>query len=97
MSRLILTLDDPQRLEVAIVEDHLIVIDPDSGHCVLVRHADAQDLALRGDAVLEVTGLRPCQVSTLVRWLKARKDGGDSVTLKGLIDQASKKTVEPVG
>ena len=98
MSRLILTLGDPQKLEVAIVEDHLVLIDPDSGHCMLVRNADAQDPALRGDAMLEVAGLLPCKVSALVIWLKARKDGSDSVTLKALIDQSgTKKTVESAG
>lgn len=98
MSRLILTLTDPHKLEVGMVEEHLVVIDPDSEHCVLVRNADAPDPALRGDAMLEVHGLRPCQVSTLVRWLKARKDGTESVTLKALIDQASaEKAVESAG
>jgi insecticidal toxin len=95
MGRLILTMTDPHKLEVGMVEEHLVVIDPDSEHCVLVRNADAPDPALRGDAMLEVKGLRPCQVSTLVRWLKARKDETESVTLKALIDQAgAKKTVE---
>lgn len=98
MSRLILTLSDPRKLEIGMVDDHLVVIDPDSEHCVLVRNADASDPSLRGDAMLEVNGLRPCQVSTLVRWLKARKEGAEGVTLKALIDQAdAKKTVESAG
>ncbi len=98
MGRLILTMTDPHKLEVGMVEEHLVVIDPDSEHCVLVRNADAPDPALRGDAMLEVKGLHPCQVSTLVRWLKARKDETESVTLKALIDQAgAKKTVESAG
>jgi insecticidal toxin len=98
MSRLILTLSDPQKLEIGMVDDHLVVIDPDSEHCVLVRNADASDPSLRGDAMLEVNGLRPCQVSTLVRWLKARKEGAEGVTLKALIDQAdAKKAVESAG
>ncbi|QTD34075.1 TcdA/TcdB pore-forming domain-containing protein [Pseudomonas fluorescens] len=98
MSRLILTLSDPQKLEIGMVDDHLVVIDPDSEHCVLVRNADAQDPALHGDVMLEVKGLRPCQVSTLVRWLKARKEGAEGMTLKALIDQAdAKKTVESAG
>ncbi|AZV25060.1 toxin [Pseudomonas syringae] len=98
LSRLILTLTVPQKLEVAMVEDHLVLIDPDSEHCVLVRNADASDPSQRGDAMLEVNGLRPCQVSTLVRWLKARKEGAEGVTLKALIDQAdAKKIVESAG
>ncbi|WP_129973589.1 TcdA/TcdB pore-forming domain-containing protein [Pseudomonas sp. B10] len=98
MSRLILTMADPHKLEVGMVDDHLVVIDPDSEHCVLIRNADASDPSLRGDAMLEVKGLRPCQVSTLVRWLKARKEGAEGVTLKALIDQAdAKKTVESAG
>ncbi|NYH08334.1 TcdA/TcdB pore-forming domain-containing protein [Pseudomonas moraviensis] len=98
MSRLLLTMTDPHKLEVGMVEEHLVVIDPDSEHCVLVRNADAQDPALHGDVMLEVNGLRPCQVSTLVRWLKARKEGAEGVTLKALIDQAdAKKAVESAG
>ncbi|WP_240321669.1 TcdA/TcdB pore-forming domain-containing protein [Pseudomonas fluorescens] len=97
MSRLIIALTDPQKLEIGMVDDHLVLIDPDSEHCVLVRNADASDPSLRGDAMLEVNGLRPCQVSTLVRWLKARKVGADSVSLTALIDQADvQKTVESV-
>lgn len=95
---MILTLTVPQKLEVAMVEDHLVLIDPDSEHCVLVRNADASDPSQRGDAMLEVNGLRPCQVSTLVRWLKARKEGAEGITLKALIDQAdAKKAVESAG
>lgn len=98
MSRLILALTDPHKLEVGLVEDHLVLIDPDSEHCVLVRDADASDPSLRGDAMLEVNGLRPCQVSTLVRWLKACKEGAEGMTLKALIDQAdAKKAVESAG
>ncbi|WP_192559664.1 TcdA/TcdB pore-forming domain-containing protein [Pseudomonas allokribbensis] len=98
MSRLILTMTDPHKLEVGMVEEHLVLIDPDSEHCVLVRNADAHDPSLRGDAMLEVKGLRPCQVSTLVRWLKARKNETESMTLKALIDQAgAEKTVESAG
>lgn len=98
MSRLIWSLTEPQKLEVGIVEDHLVVVDPDSEHCLLLRDACANDPALRGDVMLEVKGLRPCQVSTLVRWLKERKGGTDSVTLKALIDQSTaKNTVDSAG
>lgn len=98
MSRLIWSLAEPQKLEVGIVEDHLVVVDPDSEHCLLLRNACANDKALRGDAMLEVKGLRPFQVSTLVRWMKERKGGTDSVTLKALIDESkAKNTVDSAG
>lgn len=86
MSRLIWSADTPQKLEVGIVEEHLVVVDPDAEHCVLFRNAYAVDTQLRGDAMLEVTGLRPVRVSALARWMKARK-GTDSVTLKTLLDE----------
>ncbi|MFW9079405.1 TcdA/TcdB pore-forming domain-containing protein [Pseudomonas sp. P2757] len=86
MSRLIWSADAPQKLEVGIVEEHLVVVDPDAEHCVLFRHAYALDPQLRGDAMLEVQGLRPVLVSTLARGMKARK-GTDSVTLKALLDE----------
>ncbi|MDI2142860.1 MULTISPECIES: TcdA/TcdB pore-forming domain-containing protein [unclassified Pseudomonas] len=96
MSRLIWSPVDSQKLEVAMVDDHLVIIDPDSEHCVLVRNAGVSDPLLRGDAMLEVRGLSPCQVSKLVRWLRGRKVDADGVTLKAFIDQANaQKTVEP--
>ncbi|MHC8383905.1 TcdA/TcdB pore-forming domain-containing protein [Pseudomonas sp. LB3P14] len=98
MSRLIWSLEEPQKLELGIVEDHLVVVDPDSEHCLLLRNACANDPALRGDVMLEVKGLRPCLVSTLVRWLKERNGGTDSVTLKALIDESkARNTVDSAG
>ncbi|WP_192552797.1 TcdA/TcdB pore-forming domain-containing protein [Pseudomonas sp. IzPS59] len=98
MSRLIWTPANPQKLEVAMVDDHLVIIDPDSEHCVLVRNAGGNDPLLRGDAMLEVKGLSPCQVSKLVRGSREQKEGVDGVTLKALIEQANaKKAVEPAG
>lgn len=87
MSRLIWSPDAAQKLDVGIVDEHLVVIDPDAGHCVLFRNAYATDTVLRGDAMLEVKGLRPVQVSALARWMKAHK-GTDSVTLKALLDES---------
>ncbi|WP_426233312.1 TcdA/TcdB pore-forming domain-containing protein [Pseudomonas sp. TWP3-2] len=86
MSRLIWSPDVPQKLEVGMVEEHLVVVDPDAEHCVLFRNAYALDTQLRGDAMLEVQGLRPVLVSALARGMKARK-GTNSVTLKALLDE----------
>lgn len=93
MSRLIWTLDTSQALEVGIAGDHLVLIDPDSGLCVLFRDACANDPALHGDVILEVKGLRPCQISTLARGMMGRKGGTGSVTLKSLIEEAKSKVM----
>lgn len=89
--RLIWSPDAPQKLEASLVGDHLIVVDPDSEHNLIWRNACASDLHLRGDAMLEVQGLRPFKVSSLVRWLVEREGGSDSVKLKELLDEVKGK------
>lgn len=89
--RLIWSPDSPQKLEASLVGDHLIVVDPDSEHNLIWRNACASDTSLRGDAMLEVQGLRRCKVSSLVRWLMERRGGSNSVKLKELLDEAKGK------
>ncbi|MBN3861808.1 toxin [Pseudomonas frederiksbergensis] len=89
MGRLLWSLDEPQKLELGIVQDHLVLVDPDSEHCLILRDVCSTDPALRGDVILDVKGLRRWPVSKLVQWLQGRKGETDSMTLKALIDQSA--------
>ncbi|WDR34791.1 YopT-type cysteine protease domain-containing protein [Pseudomonas serboccidentalis] len=83
--KLIWELDSPEKLLLSIVQEHLVIIDPDSGHSVIFREVYAADVTLRGDALLGFEGHRPYAVSTLVQRLVARRSAHDSATLGELL------------
>jgi insecticidal toxin len=70
--KLIWELDAPEKLLLSIVQEHLVIIDPDSGHNVIFREVYATDVNLRGEVLLGFEGHRPYSVSTLVQRLVAR-------------------------
>lgn len=83
--KLIWELDAPEKLLLSIVQEHLVIIDPDSGHNVIFREVYATDVNLRGEVLLGFEGHRPYSVSTLVQRLVARQGTHDSATLKELL------------
>lgn len=83
--KLIWELDAPEKLLLSIVQEHLVIIDPDSGHNVIFREVYATDVNLRGEVLLGFEGHRPYSVSTLVQRLVARQSTHDSATLKELL------------
>lgn len=83
--KLIWDLDNPEKLLLSIVQEHLVIIDPDSGHSVIFREVYATDFNLRGEVLLGFEGRRPYAVSTLVQRLVARQSMHDSATLGELL------------
>ncbi|MBT2339263.1 MULTISPECIES: TcdA/TcdB pore-forming domain-containing protein [Pseudomonas] len=81
---LIWELDEPDRLMLSIVGEHLVIIDPDSGHSVIFRQGNAADVNVRGNIRLGFGGAQTHAVSTLVQLLLARQDAQGSATLKAL-------------
>jgi insecticidal toxin len=85
--KLIWELDDPEKLLLSIVQEHLVIIDPDSGHSVIFREVNATDVNLRGEALLGFQGRRPIAVSTLVQGLVTRQSTHG--TLKELVSAST--------
>lgn len=83
--KLIWELDDPDRLLLSIVDEHLVIIDPDSGHSVIIREVYASDINLRGEVLLSFEGHRRYAVSKLVRRLDAQPNPRNSILLKDLL------------
>ncbi|WP_367374015.1 TcdA/TcdB pore-forming domain-containing protein [Pseudomonas lini] len=67
------------------VDEHLVIVDSDSGHSLIFRHVFAVDPALRGDVFLALGDYQSFAVSTLVSALLARKDTANSVLLNKLL------------
>ena len=83
--KLIWELDEPEKLLLSLVDEHLVIIDPDSGHSVIFREAYAADIGLRGDVLLSFEKHRRYAVSTLIQRMDARHNTQGSVTLKELL------------
>ncbi|TWC23993.1 insecticidal toxin [Pseudomonas sp. SJZ085] len=83
--KLIWELSDPDRLLLSIVDEHLVIIDPDSGHSVIIREVYARDINLRGEVVLSFEDHRRYAVSKLIQRLDAQPNPRNSITLKALL------------
>ncbi|WP_223483954.1 TcdA/TcdB pore-forming domain-containing protein [Pseudomonas sp. A-RE-19] len=73
------------QLWVSRVDEHLVIVDSDSGHSLIFRQVFAVDPALRGDVFLALGGYQSFAVSTLVSALHARKYSSNSVLLNTLL------------
>ncbi|MCO8313030.1 TcdA/TcdB pore-forming domain-containing protein [Pseudomonas mandelii] len=82
------------RLWVNRVDEHLVIVDSDSGHSLIFRQVFAVDPALRGDVFVALGRYQSFAVSKLVSALLARKDTFSSVLLNKLL---SGKKVEAAG
>jgi insecticidal toxin len=83
--KLIWELDEPDRLSLSIVDEHLVIIDPDTGHSVIVREVHASDINVRGEVLLSFEGHRRYAVSKLIQRLNAQPSPRNSITLKELL------------
>ncbi|QBZ87743.1 toxin [Pseudomonas viciae] len=95
--KLIWDLDEPDPLLLSRVHEHLVIIDPDSGHSVIVREVYAADINLRGEVLLSFGGNRHYAVSTLIERLDALPDVQGGVTLKALSNVSSVVETNEVG
>ncbi|SCY91069.1 MULTISPECIES: TcdA/TcdB pore-forming domain-containing protein [unclassified Pseudomonas] len=87
--KLIWELEDPDALLLSLVDEHLVIIDPNSGHSVIFREVHATDVSLRGEVLLSFEGNRHYAVSALVRWLDGQPGTQNGVTLKAFSSTSS--------
>jgi insecticidal toxin len=87
--KLIWELDDPGKLLLSIVGEHLVLIEPDSGHAVIIREACAADVSLRGEVVLAFAGYRSLLVSALVAAIADLGAAATGVSLEELVGRAT--------
>jgi insecticidal toxin len=87
--KLIWDFDEPQKLLFEIVEQHLIIVDADSEHCLIFRDVCSADPALRGEVFLAFEKHRSHPVSTLVAQVKAKTARSGGVSLQALSPQTA--------
>lgn len=86
-STLIWAFDEPGKLVFEIVQAHLVIVDPDSERCLILRDVCSADPALRGELCLGFNAAQSRPVSTFVARLKDLGATG-SATLKELLATA---------
>ncbi|WP_339478500.1 TcdA/TcdB catalytic glycosyltransferase domain-containing protein [Pseudomonas sp. RL_5y_Pfl2_73] len=86
-STLVWALDEPAKLVFEIVQTHLVIVDPDSEHCLILRDVCAADPVLRGEICLGFNAAHARPVSTFVARLRDL-GGVGSATLKELLAPA---------
>ncbi|EJL03988.1 putative toxin protein [Pseudomonas fluorescens Q2-87] len=84
--KLVWELDEPDELLLSRVQEHLVILDPNSGHSLILRQVYAADVTLRGDVLLSFGEHRHYAVSTLVERLSALQDVSNGVTLQALLE-----------
>lgn len=82
------------QLWVNRVDEHLVIVDSDSGHSLIFRQVFAVDPALRGDVFLALDDYQSFAVSTLVSALLARKDTFNNVLLNKLVSVEKVEAIE---
>ena len=82
--KLIWEFDAPEKLLFEIVREHLLIIDPDSEHCLILRDVCSADEALRGEVFLAFNHQQSHAVSTWVQRLQAGEGRSKSMTLQDL-------------
>lgn len=82
-------LDAPDKLQLEMVDDHLVVVDPDSQHSLIFRDAGSADPLLRGEVFLGFDGKFSVAVSRLVRMLRERQATNPVSTLQALLSVAA--------
>ncbi|MGX9382570.1 TcdA/TcdB pore-forming domain-containing protein [Pseudomonas sp. JQ36] len=68
--KLVWALDAPQKLQLSFVDEHLLIVDPDRQHSLILRDVCSADPAMRGDVFLGFEGGRSYAVSSLVQRLR---------------------------
>ena len=87
--KLIWEYDSPEKLLFEIVHQHLVIVDPDSEHSLIFRHAGADDVTLRGEVYLAFKNRQSHPISAWVQRLQARKGRTKSVPLLALMTEPS--------
>ncbi|RON81834.1 TcdA/TcdB pore-forming domain-containing protein [Pseudomonas fluorescens] len=85
---LVWALDAPQTLQLSFVDEHLLIVDPDRQHSLILRDVCSADPAMRGDVFLGFEGGRSYAVSSLVQRLREIVEADDadgSATLAQLL------------
>lgn len=75
------------------VDEHLVIVDADSGHSLIFRDVFSTDVVLQRNVFLAMSGYQSFAVSTLVSAL-ARKDSTSSVLLKDILPAAIVEKIE---
>ncbi|MFJ2281566.1 TcdA/TcdB pore-forming domain-containing protein [Pseudomonas sp. NPDC087803] len=86
--KLIWTVDAPGKLQLSVVGEHLLIVDPDCQHSLILRDVCSADPAIRGDVFLGFEGGRSYAVSNLVQRLREVVEADDadgSATLAQLL------------
>ncbi|WP_413793864.1 MULTISPECIES: TcdA/TcdB pore-forming domain-containing protein [unclassified Pseudomonas] len=86
-STLIWALDEPGKLVFEIVQAHLVIVDPDSERCLILRDVCSADPVLRGEICLGFNTTQSRPVSTFVARLRGLGATG-SATLNELLATA---------
>jgi insecticidal toxin len=73
------------QLWASLVDEHLVIVDADSGHSLIFRGVHGSNVSGRGDVFLSMEGYVSCAVSTLVAALVAQKGQSQSIGLKQLL------------
>jgi insecticidal toxin len=75
------------------VDEHLVIVDTDSGHSLIFRDVFSTDVVLQRNVFLTMSGYQSFAVSTLVSAL-ARKGSTSSVLLKDILPTAMAEKIE---
>ncbi|KQV10195.1 toxin [Pseudomonas sp. Root329] len=76
------------------VDEHLVIVDADSGHSLIFRDVFSTDVVLQRNVFLTMSGYHSLAVSTLVSALVARKGSTSSVLLKDILPTAIVEKIE---
>lgn len=76
------------------VDEHLVIVDADSGHSLIFRDVFSTDVVLHRNVFLAMSGYQSFAVSTLVSTLVARKGSTSSVLLKDILPTAIVEKIE---
>jgi len=87
LSTLICAFDEPEKLVFEIVQAHLVIVDPDSERCLILRDVCSADPVLRGELCLGFNAAQASPVSMFVTRLRALGATG-SATLAELLAPA---------
>ncbi|MCF5701673.1 TcdA/TcdB pore-forming domain-containing protein [Pseudomonas syringae] len=83
--KLIWAVDAPGKLQLSVVGEHLLVVDPDRQHSLILREVCSADPALRGDVFLGFEGQNSYPVSRLVQRLQSVPNAQTGATLEQLL------------
>jgi insecticidal toxin len=82
---LIWAVDAPGKLQLSEVGEHLLIVDPDRQHSLILRDVCSVDPALRGNVFLGFEGQNSYPVFRLVQWLRGVPNAQAGATLEQLL------------